>query len=106
MDLETGGYVVYYLGTFYLIREGRNPEETKSHGMRVACWDKVQYLKTKGWIVVAGLHIHPSGGSNPSPGDKESIVERSTPEIIVARTGKYIFTTEITTVSEVENRIK
>jgi RHS repeat-associated protein len=106
MNLETGGYVVYYLGTFYLIREGRNPEETNSHGIRVACWDKAQYLKTKGWIVVAGLHIHPSGGSNPSPGDKVSIVERSTPEIIVARTGKYIFTTEVTTVSEVKNRIK
>jgi RHS repeat-associated protein len=103
--IETGGYVVYYLGTFYLIREGRNPRETNSHGVREACWDKAQYLRTKGWIVVAGLHAHPSGSTIPSRTDEDSIAARSTPEIIIARQDKYSFSTLITTVAEVtENK--
>jgi RHS repeat-associated protein len=81
---ETGGYVVEYLGTLYLVREGRNPRETPSGGQRVACWDKAQYLATKGFVIVAGMHTHPGGSTFPSSRDKESAKERNVPEIIIA----------------------
>jgi RHS repeat-associated protein len=80
---ETGGYVVEYLGTLYLVREGRNPRETPFGGQRYACWDKAQYLAAKGFVIVAGLHTHPSGSTIPSEADMESAKERRVPEIII-----------------------